>query len=165
IHHVADLEIAASEITARVRGGEEYRVCLRPDQRELRGDCTCPYGREGFFCKHCVAVGLAVLEMEKELPQLLEEARAEWRTLESWLGTLSREELLAELLGLLDDDRELRRRMELRAASLNADAAKVRRVVRELITAAHREYLDYKYANDVYQAAAAIDELAEGGAP
>ena len=32
----------------------------------LAGSCTCPVGREGLFCKHCVAVGLVWLERERD---------------------------------------------------------------------------------------------------
>src|SRR5271155_1794285 len=69
---VEDLEMASTEITASVCGSSEYRVCLAVGDEGLTGECTCPYGREGFFCKHCVAVGLSVLKMGGDLPQRIE---------------------------------------------------------------------------------------------
>jgi uncharacterized Zn finger protein len=166
---VEDLEIGTTEITATVYGNSAYRVAVAFGGERLRGGCTCPQGQEGFFCKHCVAVALSVLEIGDDLPQRLEAAQAQRQALESWLGSLSKEELLAELLGLLDDDRDLRRRFELRAASVNADAAAVRRAVRKLIALPGGGYLEhaeaYTYAHDVSEAATAIDELtAAGGA-
>jgi len=166
---VEDLEIGTTEITATVYGNSAYRVAVAFGGERLRGGCTCPQGQEGFFCKHCVAVALSVLEIGDDLPRRLEAAQAQRQALESWLGSLSKEELLAELLGLLDDDRDLRRRFELRAASLNADAAAVRRAVRKLIALPGSGYLEhgeaYAYAHDVSEAATAIDELtAAGGA-
>jgi SWIM zinc finger len=164
LHHIEDVEIAGAEITASVRGSRRYRVCLRPGDAGLRGECTCPRGREGFFCKHCAAVALAVLKMEKELPELIEKARADWRTLESWLESLSKQELLAELLRLLDEDRELRRRLELRAATLTADATRVRRAVMELVMVPRGDDIQARdYADDVHKAAAAIDDLIRAG--
>jgi uncharacterized Zn finger protein len=165
VHDVEDLEIAGAEITASVLGSGRYRVCLRSGEAGLRGECTCPYGQEGFFCKHCVAVGLAVLEMNKELPELIEEAQAEWRMLESWLKSLSKDELLAELIHLLGEDRELRRRLELRAATVKGDTEAVRRAVGELVRVPWGEYTEsgQAYADDVRKAAAAIEDLIRGG--
>jgi uncharacterized Zn finger protein len=164
---VEDLEIGSAEITASVYGNSEYRVSLALGDDGLTGDCTCPYGREGFFCKHCVAVGLYVLKMGDGLPQHMEATRAGRQALESWLESLSKEELLAELLALMREDRDLHRRFELRAASVNADAVTVRRAVRELIMLPRRGYIEYneahQYASDVHQAATAIDDLIDAG--
>jgi uncharacterized Zn finger protein len=164
---VEDLEIGGSEITASVYGNSEYRVSLAFGDDGLTGDCTCPYGREGFFCKHCVAVGLAVLRIGEDLPRHLEATRAGRQALESWLESLSKDDLLAELLALLHEDRALRRRFELRAASVNADAVTVRRAVRDLIMLPRRGYVENigapDYANDVHKAAVAIGDLNDSG--
>src|ERR1700691_5646133 len=59
---VADLAVRGDKITASVRGTDEYIVMLTGGRGgDLIGACDCPYGQEGFFCKHCVAVGLAYL--------------------------------------------------------------------------------------------------------
>jgi uncharacterized Zn finger protein len=167
VRDVEDLEVASTQVTAWVYGSSKYRVCLTFGDEELSGSCTCPYGQEGFFCKHCVAVGLAVLETGEDLPVLIEATRAERHALESWLESQSKEELLAELLGLLDEEPDLRRRFELRAAAVNLDAVTVRRAVQELIMLPRRGYVEfseaYTYANDVHKAAAAIDDLTEAG--
>jgi uncharacterized Zn finger protein len=164
---VEDLEIGSTDVTATVYGNSAYRVRVAFGDESLSAHCTCPQGQEGFFCKHCVAVALSVLQIGDDLPRRLEAAQAERQALRSWLESLSREELLAELLELLDDDPDLRRRFELRAASVNADAAAVRRAVRKLITLPGRGYVESdhsgEYANDVYRAAAAIDELTGAG--
>ena len=167
LRDVEDLDVTSTQITACVYGTSKYRVCLAFDDEGLSGSCTCPYGQEGFFCKHCVAVGLAVLEKGEDLPVLIEATRAERQALESWLESLSKKELLAELLGLLDAEPDLRRRFELRAASVNLDAVAIRRAVQELILLPRSGYVDYTeaytYANDVYRAAAAIDDLTGAG--
>src|SRR5580704_11986582 len=167
LRDVEDLDVASTQITACVYGSSKYRVRLAFGDEVLSGSCTCPYSQEGFFCKHCVAVGLAVLELGEDLPVLIEATRAERQALESWLESLSKKELLAELLGLLGEEPDLRRRFELRAASVNLDAVTVRHAVQELILLPRRGYVEYSdayaYANDVHRAAAAIDDLTEAG--
>ena len=46
-------------VKAVVQGTRRYRVHLWAEDGDLGYDCTCPVGRDGEFCKHCVAVGLA----------------------------------------------------------------------------------------------------------
>jgi uncharacterized Zn finger protein len=167
LHSVDDLEVTESQITATVLGNHEYRVRLVFGDGELSADCTCPYGREGAFCKHCVAVAMSVLELGQNLPELIETTKAGRAELASWLESLSKKELLAELLALLDEDRDLRRRLELRAASVKADAAGVRRAVGELIALPAQGYVEYgqayDYAEGVRQAAEGIGGLIEAG--
>lgn len=142
---VADLEITAAEITATVRGHRVYDVRLQSGTHGLAGTCSCPQGQEGLFCKHCAAVGLVALNDDTA-----EAAQARSAALAGWLESLSRPELLAELRGLLDGDRKLRRRFELRLAARSGDAPTVRRLVSDL--------------DDVRAAAEAISELADAGA-
>jgi uncharacterized Zn finger protein len=164
---VEDLEISDTEVTASVYGSSEYTVCLIIGDQRLSGGCTCPYGRDGFFCKHCVAVGLSVLEMGEDLPRHVEATRVQQQALEAWLQSLSKEELLTELRGLINDDRELRQRLELRAAAMNTDALAIRRAVMDFIMPPRGEYLAYdevyRYANEIYKAVAAIDDLIQAG--
>lgn len=167
LRDVEGLDVASTHVTAYVYGNSKYRVRLAFGDEGLSGSCTCPHGQEGFFCKHCVAVGLAVLELGTDLPVLIEASRAERQALESWLGSLSKKELLAELLGLLNEEPDLRRRFELRAASVNLDAVTVGHAVQELVTLPHRGYVEYSeahaYASDVHKAAAAIGDLTDAG--
>ncbi|MGH3326962.1 MAG: SWIM zinc finger family protein, partial [Streptomycetales bacterium] len=58
---VSDLEEIAGGVVATVHGGDAYNVALIVRDGELAGECDCPYGSEGAFCKHCVATGLVVL--------------------------------------------------------------------------------------------------------
>jgi uncharacterized Zn finger protein len=59
---VTRLRPAAGGVRATVYGTEPYRVSLTWASGELVGDCSCPYGSEGHFCKHCVAVGLSWID-------------------------------------------------------------------------------------------------------
>lgn len=165
---VADLEITAAEITATVRGGRAYEVRLRPGAHGLAGTCSCPQGQEGMFCKHCAAVGLVALEDGApdgaDGPGPAAAARARREALADWLESLSRPELLAELSGLLDGDRELRRRFELRLAARSGDAPAVRRLVLDLVTPRRHEDDGGRYLDGVRAAALAIGQLADAGA-
>jgi hypothetical protein len=83
--------------------------------------------------------------------------------LETWLGSLSREELLELVREQLGANRELRRRLELRAATACSDAPVVRERVLALLDPApfaqygHVEYTDgHAYGE---QAAEAVDAL------
>ena len=166
---VDDFEATAAEITATVYGTSPYHVSLTARNRQLAGNCSCPYGQEGAFCKHCVAVGLTAVK--DGVARLIDVGPADGppggtTPLESWLASLSKEDLLAELLELLDDDPELRRRFELRAGSRTADATAVRKAVRDLIEIGddYVEYGDaYDYARDVGRAADAIEGLIDAG--
>ncbi|MBW2736689.1 MAG: SWIM zinc finger family protein [Deltaproteobacteria bacterium] len=49
-------------VVASVEGQQMYRVRLSLREGNLFADCSCPMGRAGVFCKHCVAAGLAWIE-------------------------------------------------------------------------------------------------------
>jgi len=62
---VRDLEVMPEddEATAAVDGTEEYEVWIHLDPEGEPGySCDCPMGTGGDFCKHCVAVALAVID-------------------------------------------------------------------------------------------------------
>jgi hypothetical protein len=59
------------------------------DLRQLAGSKS--------FCKHWVAVGLALLAAGEDLPLVAEATRARKTAFDSWLESLSKDELLAEL--------------------------------------------------------------------
>jgi uncharacterized Zn finger protein len=129
LRQVAGLEVTAAEITAMVSGTEDYVVRLVPGGAGLRWSCSCPFGQEGFCCKHCVAVGLAALRAGTGGA-----AGTGGLSVDAWLDSLSRPELLAELRGLLDAEPALRRRLELRAAAATGDVLSIRRAARQLVT-------------------------------
>jgi uncharacterized Zn finger protein len=58
---VEDVRDVLGGVRATVRGTETYRVRLDWSRGRLAGECDCPWGGEGEFCKHCVAVGLVVV--------------------------------------------------------------------------------------------------------
>ncbi|MER5445414.1 hypothetical protein ABT065_07225 [Streptomyces sp. NPDC002764] len=171
LNAVTGVEVGDGWVTATVHGTERYAVELNLDSPQgVRGACDCPYGLEGNFCKHLVALGLTVLAQRDGLPRQREAARQREQTLSTWLSTLSKDELLALVREQIDQDRQLRRRLELRAASAHGDLAGVRSRIRELLDIGpfaqygYVEYADARaYAEQAMQVAAAIDAVTEAG--
>ncbi|MEH0422769.1 SWIM zinc finger family protein [Streptomyces sp. B21-083] len=177
---VAGVEVGDSRVTAIVHGTERYTVELVLEgpggvdgRGGLSGECDCPYGLEGNFCKHLVALGLTVLaEPEGSLPRQRKAARDRGQDLAAWLSGLSKEELLALVREQVGEDRQLRRRLELRAASARGDLAGVRARIRELLDIGpfarygYVEYADARaYADQAGQAVSAIRALTGSGRP
>jgi hypothetical protein len=59
---VVELHRKGDSAVAAIDGPRAYRTKLKWGRHRLDGDCTCPHNAEGNFCKHLVAVGLAVIE-------------------------------------------------------------------------------------------------------
>jgi uncharacterized Zn finger protein len=168
---VSGLEVGEHSVTAVVHGTDVYEVELT-----LGGDdgpsgwCDCPYGQEGNFCKHCVAVGLTMLRRAKTIPHQQVAARTRASGLEAWLTALSRDELLALVREQIAEDRRLRRRLELRAAVARSDTGTVRDRILALIDPrpfARYGYVEHAdasgYAQQVAEAAAALRALTADG--
>ena len=152
---VAGLETVGNQIIATVRGSGDYLVVLTMGEAAagggLRGECGCPYGQEGFFCKHCVAVGLTVMRNARRRARRgagkaasaarrraggpAEDGTTRASDLSSWLNSLSREELLAIVCDQVIEDDDWRRRLELRAASAAADVPAISARVAGLLQA------------------------------
>ncbi|MFE6847580.1 SWIM zinc finger domain-containing protein [Streptomyces sp. NPDC057686] len=168
---VSRLEIGYETITAIVHGGDAYEVELTEDEDgRLGGWCDCPYGQEGNFCKHCVAVGLAVLEQAESVPQQRSAAASRSRLLDEWLESRTREELAALVREQLAGDRGLRRRLELRAVTAGEDTAVVRERILSLLDTrsfaryGYVEYADaHAYGQQAEEAVTALRALTAGG--
>jgi uncharacterized Zn finger protein len=168
---VSGIEVGDDSIRASVQGTERYEVELALGGRgKPTGSCDCPYGQEGNFCKHLVALGLTVMARQADLPRQRKAARDRARTLRSWLSGLSRDELLTLVLNEAAEDRNVRRRLELRAASARGDLAWARSRVRELLDIGpftrygYVEYADARaYSDQAGQAVSAIRSLTGSG--
>ncbi|MEV6734403.1 MULTISPECIES: SWIM zinc finger family protein [unclassified Streptomyces] len=168
---VSRLEIGDETITATVDGSDAYEVELTEDEDgRFSGWCDCPYGQEGNFCKHCVAVGLAVLGQAESVPQQRSAAASRTRLLDDWLESRTREELAALVREQLAGDRGLRRRLELRAATAGEDTAIVRERILHLLDTrsfaryGYVEYADaHAYGQQAAEAVTALRALTTGG--
>ena len=55
----------AGQIEAVVQGSQSYQVRFWVRGKTLAYSCTCPFAVEGACCKHCVAIGLRLLDSTK----------------------------------------------------------------------------------------------------
>jgi uncharacterized Zn finger protein len=99
-------------VEASVQGTHRYRVRLWVDDGDLDYDCTCPVGRDGELCKHCVAVGLAWCAGAPDTT----ESNVRPDGLRTYLLNLDSSELVTLLLDQADEDERFRRQLLLRAA-------------------------------------------------
>jgi tetratricopeptide (TPR) repeat protein len=180
---VDDLAVLGSRVTAAVRGTDEYIVVLNiGGSARVSGACDCPYGKEGFFCKHCVAVGLAYLRSRSAARRKARPAasgatasappaaKPRSRGLQSWLNSLKREDLLLLVLDQLVEDDDWRGRLELRAASAAADVDAIAARLGALLDAEEFGQYGYieegeagRYAKRVDTAASVVTELVSTG--
>ncbi|MFJ9098120.1 SWIM zinc finger domain-containing protein [Streptomyces sp. NPDC102405] len=168
---VSGLDVGEDSVTAVVHGTDVYEVELALGGGDgISGWCDCPYGQEGNFCKHCVAVGMTVLRRAKTIPQQRAAARGRSSGLEAWLSGLSRDQLLVLVREQVAEDRELRRRLELRAAAARSDLGTIRDRIIALIDPrpfARYGYIEYAdasgYGRQVAEAASALRALTADG--
>ncbi|GAA4078267.1 SWIM zinc finger family protein [Actinomadura miaoliensis] len=110
VDSVEELEADDVAIYAEVQGGDLYRVRLTL-RDGLDGECDCPYGEDGNFCKHCVAVALAYLYAREHGEEIRRRP-----DLRPYLETLDHGALVELLLEASQTDRRLRHRLEDRAS-------------------------------------------------
>lgn len=153
---VGPLRGGSGRVGATVNGTEPYLVELRAAGGNLRFSCSCPVGRDGAFCKHCVAVALAWLGEGGSPTPTLDDARAH-------LETLPQSELVDLLIDRAHEDEALARQLLLRAAgpasAAAADVASMRALIDQAF--AYRDFVPYRevwgYVRAVEEA---IDTLA-----
>jgi uncharacterized Zn finger protein len=104
---VIELRVLRRHVAARVLGADEYVVELAWSGPLIAGSCSCPYGEQGFFCKHCVAVGLVLLDRGDAVPP----ADAEDVELRQHLRTLDHSTLVDLLYHQAALDRSLYERI------------------------------------------------------
>jgi len=159
---VGPLRETGSKISARVDGTETYHVELRDDRGSLGHDCNCPNAADGFFCKHCVAVGLAWLAEHEDGSGQRPDP---WCTIRDYLEIQSPDTLIAWLMDAAEQDDRLYRTLLLKAESIAGGAHAVK-AYREAIEKATqvRGFMDWgeagAFAEELDQDVDAIATLA-----
>jgi hypothetical protein len=103
---VSKLETSDKSTRAVVRGDDTHEVCLRHTHSMIEGDCDCEASGGIDFCRHCVAVTLALqdgLSTRKPIPK-----RGAMTAIRRHMSEFSREALLDEFMEIVGQDRSLR---------------------------------------------------------
>lgn len=159
------LKISEEEASAIVRGTHDYRVRLWIEDGGPSFECSCPMGDAGEFCKHCVAVGLALGDHEDRSPSGHPPTTSDVR---AHLLAQDKEALVDLLLDRAKEDEFLRGRLELEAAKsgggeVNLDA--YRQAIDDAIVihdfVGYREM--YDYSQNVGAVINSIRELFDAG--
>ena len=166
---VERLRATEDKITAKVEGTETYRVELRDDDGELAYDCTCPRAGDGYFCKHCVAVGLAWLAGNSAVPKsgaasTKKKRRDPWRDIKAYLTTQPPETVIDLVLDVAQRDDRLYRSLLLKAER-SGGGGNVAQAFRRAIDDATRihGFVDWRevgtFAGNIDQVADSLAEL------
>ncbi|MDO9047016.1 MAG: SWIM zinc finger family protein [Methylobacter sp.] len=159
---VGQLRNTGNKVSARVEGTETYRVELWDDNGSLGYDCTCPRAADGYFCKHCVAVGLAWLSEQRESGDAVSgknQRRDPWRDIREYLDTQAPEVLVKLLLDTAERDERLYQSLLLKAerAAGGTDVVKAFRRAIDHATRIHG-FVDWRESGDF---AANLDQVVE----
>jgi uncharacterized Zn finger protein len=163
---VERLEFEGEALLATVQGTQRYRVELWPGEGAIEHSCSCPQGRDGAFCKHCVAAGLALLavggEALKSQPQPLS-----LDAIGARLESMDREALQSLLLEQARTDERVLERLRLRLAadSDELDLASFRRAIELAVDPGDfiSYHEAYEWSRGVDEVIDAIERLLEGG--
>ena len=166
---VRHLQATNGKATAKVEGSETYQVVLWDDDGELAYDCTCPRAAEGYFCKHCVAVGLAWLadqagEIKNKKNGGMVKRRDPWRDIKNHLVAQPQEILIDLLLEVAQRDDRLYRSLLLKAQR-KGDTHNVVKSYQMVIDAATyiHDFVDWReastFAGNIEQIVESLAEL------
>jgi uncharacterized Zn finger protein len=64
VRYVHGLRVRGRHAQGTIQARNVYQVELDWSESDLASSCTCPHFDQGFFCKHLVALGLAVIDEE-----------------------------------------------------------------------------------------------------
>jgi uncharacterized Zn finger protein len=151
---VGELQPTVYGMRATVRGSDDYEVWLGRDGAALVAECACPVGVEGNFCKHCVAVGLALLA---------DGGPADTVDLAEYVRSLDQRELADLVLEQAGRDSALYRKLTLRAAG-GTGAPQVAVLRRQLDGALRvRGFVDDGYVARAKDVLDTVRDLVESG--
>jgi uncharacterized Zn finger protein len=166
---VGRLRATDDKVSAKVEGTETYQVELWDEDGELAYDCTCPRAADGYFCKHCVAVGLAWLadHTADEKPKSKRgraKRRDPWRDIKEYLSSQPPESLIELLLDVAQHDDRLFQSLLLTAERTTGGGNVVKAFRRAIDDATHiRGFIDWRevgtFAGNIDQVADSLAEL------
>jgi uncharacterized Zn finger protein len=167
--HVQIESHESDHVRAIVRGSMPYLVEMRRKDDTISWSCTCPMGEDGDFCKHCVAVGLAVAVEAAESKPSRKELRRDEPDLRTYLCGLDVDELADLLLEQAGADWRLRERLAARAVAAAGGSLDVSEWKKRIDAAFgnRRHYVPYAeagaWAQDVFEVIDAMTDLLDAG--
>lgn len=158
VAHVRDLTVAETKASARVGSRQTYPVTIDWARPAPRGSCLCVDFLEGWFCKHVVALGLAVVAAESAPAAPAADPIADL------LGSLDREALITLVNELAERDPTVLDLLRTRAVMAGrTDAVDPEDLVRQVNEALRsRSFVDYRASFAVARDAEAVLDLLEG---
>ena len=159
---VKALKVSEGTVSARVRGSDWYNVRLRAGAGGIEGECTCPVGRDGLLCKHCVATGLAWL-VQQALSVSEQTGSANPEAVREYLAGLPKETLVEMVMAQAQTDHSLRQRLVLavaRTRPAGPDSDAIRSAIDEA-TRAGEPWSERRDADRVERLNAVLDTLHE----
>ena len=183
-HRVGEIDVSDDAIEAPVLGSDRYLTRVSVEEGRLVGDCSCPMGDMGAFCKHCVALALAWIEPAAGriwgdrrtdlgrprapiVPPLPPEAwweepdddtiTASDDPIRAYLEALDHDELVDLIDAEMAHDDTLRTRIRLRAEAASTDGTQNLRRALDGATAVHG-FLEYA---EVPTWAAGVEDVAD----
>jgi hypothetical protein len=138
---VRGLRVQRGRATASVQGTHVYVVDLRWSRDGIDGECTCPDSATGNFCKHLVAVGLAVLDAAAA--PTTDAGRS---GVEQYLATLPAETLRELVVEMATFTETATRQLETRAALASGSDAHLRKELEQAASSVlgTGRWLDYR---------------------
>ncbi|MBI4540724.1 MAG: SWIM zinc finger family protein [Gemmatimonadetes bacterium] len=144
---------------------------MRAEDGEVQYSCTCPVGREGAFCKHCVAVALAWLDQgrsDRAVGKKVGKPAVTMDDVRAYLAGQDKNVVVDMLMDQAGDDDRLRQRLLMNAAKKSPkglDLATYRRVIDDAMDSGG--FVDYQgaydYASGIEEAIDSIEELLREG--
>ena len=160
------LRVTGTRAVASVQAKRVYRVELSWDP-ELGGRCSCPHHDGGQFCKHLVAVGLAVLtEQGVRAAGHVSEKRS---ALHAFLDGLDRAALTSLVMDLVDAEPAVGKLVQARAAAAGIagvlDSAELVEAVSLTLRVGFVDYRrSFDVARDVHVVLDDLERLLDAGA-
>lgn len=159
--YVEELTEYDTRIVATVAGTRTYKVGFTAAAKGLSYTCSCPLGRDGEFCKHCVAAALAWLDTASSTKGGTSSGKG-FTTLAEGIATLEKSDLVEILVELALENKGLQKKLQLRLAAQGESGGDLG-AVREMIDAAtefDEYYGQYGYDNyDYNEGYSSLEEL------
>jgi uncharacterized Zn finger protein len=148
------LSIGPTVVRAQVTGSELYAVVLKGSNDDIWGDCDCPAHEDRGFCKHLVAVALAV---NTATPEITARAAQSHDAIRMHLSGLGQAVLVDRLMALAERDSKLWAKLEVEVAIASEDDEAIHQRIADTMD----EAMDIDEVVEWRGAGAVADELRE----